>query len=767
MSHYKKGQQFLLLICLFCITVIAHAKLSTSVALNQPLNPGEVPDGLSSTDWSSIQAQINTGKYKAYKSNNGSYHSSNPAHGWQIRYGSDGTTMLSPRDRDTATYHLGLKLSAIGYQTLEFLDRPQQISSQNNTLDYHWNDTLTERWVNSATDLEQWFSLNQPPQGAASGQPLTLQLMLDSDLSATQDGSNIRFVNPSGTTTITYNKLKVWDATGRQLPARMQLDAQRLSLLIDDSTARYPLTIDPSFQQQAYLKASNTGANDQFGFSVAVSGNTVVVGAVDEASNAAGVDGDQSDNSVAGAGAAYVFTRTGSTWSQQAYLKASNTDANDQFGFAIAIAGDTVVVVAFSEDSNATGVDGDQSDNSADNAGAAYVFTRSGSTWSQQAYLKASNTDTNDQFGFSVAIASDTVVVGAFSETSNATGVNGDQSDNSAAGAGAAYVFTRTGSTWSQQAYLKASNTGTNDNFGISVAISGNTVVVGAFSEDSNATGVDGDQSDNSANNAGAAYVFTRTGSTWNQQTYLKASNTETNDRFGFAVAIAGNTVVVSAVLEASNASRVDGDQSDNSANNAGAVYVFTRTGNSWDQQTYLKASNTETNDRFGFAVAITGNTVVVGAVIEASNSTGIDGNQSDNSTVDAGATYVFNLVANAGECTLDVDGSSSADALSDGLLLIRYLFGSRDESLIVGATASDCVNCSAAQLEPILEQCGTAGTSDIDGNGKADALTDGVLIIRYLFGSRGDSLIEGALADDCSRCTAIEIENFLQVFIP
>ena len=129
-----------------------------------------------------------------------------------------------------------------------------------------------------------------------------------------------------------------------------------------------------------------------------------------------------------------------------------------------------------------------------------------------------------------MAVSGDTVVVGALWEDSSATGVNGNQSDNSAADAGAAYVFVRSGTTWSQQAYLKASNTGAGDYFGCSVAVSGDTVVVGAYGEDSSATGVNGNQSDNSATDAGAAYVFVRSGTTWSQQAYLKASNTGADD---------------------------------------------------------------------------------------------------------------------------------------------------------------------------------------------------------------------------------------------
>ena len=193
--------------------------------------------------------------------------------------------------------------------------------------------------------------------------------------------------------------------------------------------------------QQAYLKASNTDGGDKFGYAVSLSGDTLVVGAVWEDSNATGVNGNQADNSASKSGAAYVFTRSGGVWSQQAYLKASNTEAGDYFGNAVSLSGDTLVVGAYLEDSNAIGVDGNQADNSASKSGAAYVFTRNGTTWSQQAYLKASNTEAGDFFGYAVSLSGDTLVVGADLEDSNATGVNGGQADNSAPDAGAAYVY--------------------------------------------------------------------------------------------------------------------------------------------------------------------------------------------------------------------------------------------------------------------------------------------------------------------------------------
>ncbi len=258
--------------------------------------------------------------------------------------------------------------------------------------------------------------------------------------------------------------------------------------------------------QSGYLKASNAGASDEFGESVAVDGNMVVVGAPQESSNGAG---GPTDNSASSAGAAYVFVRNGATWSQQAYLKASNAEAGDNFGLSVAVdedaaGGPTAVVGARYEDSNGAG---GPTDNSAPFSGAAYVFVRSGATWNQQGYLKASNAEQYDSFGSAVAVAGDTVVVGAYAERSNGTG---GPSDNSAQLAGAAYVYLRSGATWTEQAYLKASNAEADDLFGRAVAVDEDaagdpTVVVGAYHEDGNGTG---GPTDNSAPSAGAVYIF-------------------------------------------------------------------------------------------------------------------------------------------------------------------------------------------------------------------------------------------------------------------
>jgi hypothetical protein len=397
-----------------------------------------------------------------------------------------------------------------------------------------------------------------------------------------------------------------------------------------------------TWAQQAYIKASNPDLYDTFGLSIALSGNTLVVGAPQESSSATGVDGNQANNGSPNSGAAYVFVRNGTTWSQQAYLKASNTGSNDFFGNSVAIDGDTIVVGAPSEDSAAVGINGNQADNSSVDSGAAYVFNRSGTNWTQQAYLKASNTETNDQFSTSVAVSGDTIAVSAGQESSNGTGVNGNQFDNSAPGAGAAYVFVRSGTNWTQQAYVKASNTESNDFFGFSLSLSGDTLAVSAALEDSSSTGVNGNQLTNSAPDAGAAYVFVRNGTAWSQQAYLKASNTRSNYYFGFSVAVQGDSLIVGSVAESSSATGINGNQTNTAANFAGAAYLFRRNGTSWSQAAYLKASNTEADDGFGSTVAISGQTLAVGAYAESSGSPGLNGNQSDNSVEQAGAAYAF-----------------------------------------------------------------------------------------------------------------------------
>jgi FG-GAP repeat len=425
----------------------------------------------------------------------------------------------------------------------------------------------------------------------------------------------------------------------------------------------------PAWKQVASITSTTAGDGDQFGAAVALSGdgNTLAASAPMESSHATGINGNENDDSAYSSGAVYVYTRSGAGWLQQAYLKASNTGANDQFGNAVAISADgsTLAVAAVFEDSGATGINGNQADNSVEESGAVYVFTRSGAAWTQQAYIKASNTggrDDGDTFGYAIALSDDgaTLAVGAPSEDSSAAGNNGNQADNSAVGAGAVYVFTRAGGTWSQQAYVKSSNTRANALFGYSVALSsnGDTLAAGAFDEDGG---------------KGAVHVFIRNTTAWTEQARLQASNAERADSFGASVSISddGNTVAAGALDEDSLLTNVNGgdrgadDQSTDTS--AGAAYVFTRSGNAWSQQAFIKASNTGKEDWFGVRLALSGdgNTVVVGAPNE-------DGN--NDAAQEAGAAYVYVRSAGGWNHQADLKGSTTDqfDELGSAVALSR-----------------------------------------------------------------------------------------------
>lgn len=573
--------------------------------------------------------------------------------GWQAVNRRQRLTAAFDRDGFTVrpeqgNWSWGLELTSYGVGNQRMRVGAGVIGVDGEKIRYGRDERLEEWVINDRAGIEHGFTIRSRPAGPPDKR-LRLQLRYRGDLRPVTavTGQSLTLGRAGQEPLLSYENLRAWDANGKRLAAWFEpVDEGQLQIVLEDGQASYPVTIDPTISQQAFLKASVNGTDgygdDQFGHAVAIHGNTAVIGAPGERSRATGVNGDQFDNSADDSGAAYVFVRNGTTWSQQAYLKASNTEEGDRFGFSVAIFGETIVIGADQEDSAASGVNGNQSNNFAPESGAAYVFVRNGTTWTQQEYLKASNTDSGDFFGGSVSIHGETIVVGADLESSAATGFNGNQLNNSSYSSGAAYVFTRTGFTWSQQAYLKASNTGDGDQFGCAVAINGETIVVGAFGESSMATGVNGDQANNSSFGSGAVYVFVRTGASWSQQAYLKASNTGTSDSFGRAVAISGNTVVVGARFESSAATGVNGDGSDNSLPEAGAAYVFIRSGLSWSQQAYLKASETARANRFGSAVAIDGETLVVGSVFESSRARGVNGDQTDLGFLSSGAAYVF-----------------------------------------------------------------------------------------------------------------------------
>jgi hypothetical protein len=421
----------------------------------------------------------------------------------------------------------------------------------------------------------------------------------------------------------------------------------------------FSLSAEGLWAFDAYLKAANPDADDHFGVSLALNsdGTTLVVGAPGEDSAATGIDGNASDDSASGSGAAYVFVRGDAGWTQQAYLKASNAEADDEFGWAVSLSGDGAVLAigAPGEDSSVDGIGGNQNTNLASRAGAAYLFTRSGSTWSQAVYVKASNSGTDRLFGRALALSRDGLALAVTSpgEGTGATGIDGSQSGNTRPESGAAYVFRFSNGTWAQEAYVKASRAISGLAFGISVAFNGagTTLAVGALGEGSAAIGIDGNQDDVSAPNAGAVYVFQRDNAVWAQQSYLKASNTGAGTFFGYSLALSddGNVLATAAPLEQSNAQGVGGNQADVSMIGAGAVYVFTRNDVQWTQHAYVKGHSTDGQDFFGRSLALRadGEMLAVGTQ-DHSGATGADQDgligtrPDDNSVPDAGSVFLY-----------------------------------------------------------------------------------------------------------------------------
>jgi predicted amidohydrolase len=310
------------------------------------------------------------------------------------------------------------------------------------------------------------------------------------------------------------------------------------------------------WHQQQKLTASDPGVLKEFGRSVAVSGDTAVIGS----------PGDSDAGTFSGA--AYVFVRSGGVWNLQQKLTASDASALDEFGWSVAVSGDTVVVGSPNDD------------HAGNDSGAAYVFVRSGSIWHLQQKLLASNAAANDEFGLSVAVSGDTVVVGC------------PRSDESGAlfDSGSADVFVRKEGVWSQQQQLTADDVERGVLFGASVAVSGDLVAVGS------------PLSDDAGFRSGSAYVFARHGGIWIQQQKLMASDAAADDEFGYSVGISSETTVIGTPF------------AHNAGGGSGLAYVFALREGVWHAQQKLMASDTTSGDGFGFSVAIGGATVVAGA---------------------------------------------------------------------------------------------------------------------------------------------------------
>jgi MYXO-CTERM domain-containing protein len=489
---------------------------------------------------------------------------------------------------------------------------------------------LVEWYRHRESGLEQGFTVSTLPACAEASGSLLIVLERSAGWSSSvaDDHSQATFSGVSGGK-IRYSEAYARGALGGVHAVQIVSFEDRVALEIDVQGVELPLEIDPlAWTEQQKVTASNGQDSDFFGSSVALNGNLLASGA------------PGNDDKAAGAGAVYAYTRTGSTWSNEQKILASDGAASDSFGRSVAISSTYLAAGA------------NLDDDAGANSGAVYVYTRSGSTWSGEKKVVAPDAQAGDQFGSVVALDGTTLVVGAPFD------------DDLGANAGAAYVFTFTGTSWAFQQKLTATDAGADasDNFGASVAISGNTVIVGApFDSDVQSL-------------AGAAYVFLRTGNTWAQQQKL-VDDAKADDYAGEAVAIDGDSAVVGAY-----------DNGDKAAQ-AGTAWVWTRSGTVWSRQQKLFPKVPVTLDQFGYSVTIRGDVAVVGATGDPSSK---------------GSAYVF---TRAGTVWTETTKLQAADGVAndtfgisvslDGTTLATGAIGAGTTGAVYLATLTDGSACA------------------------------------------------------------------------
>jgi trimeric autotransporter adhesin len=504
-----------------------------------------------------------------------------------------------------------LETRAYGYGTALLPVKEAVPQANANRVEYR-RDGITEWYENGPLGLEQGFTLAHRP-GSANGQPLTLALELRGDLSAALEpagfdksaldkkSTTLELRGKDGKAALRYTGLSARDASGRELQSWLEVKGEQLLVRVEDAGAKYPVVVDP-LVQQAELTASDGAESDEFGGAVAVSGSTIVIGAPFHANT----------------GAAYVFVQNGGAWNQQAELTPSDGETNDEFGYAVAISGGTAVVGSYCHPATSQSC----------GPGAAYVYTQSGTTWSQQDELTAPDGVNGDFFGYSVAVSGSIAVVGA-----------PDHTENSNSQQGAGYAFEQSGTTWSAPTELIATDGAQNDTLGYSAAISGSTVVLGA---PGHAVGSNSGQ--------GAGYVFVESGTIWTQQAELTASDGAANDGLGLSAVISGSTALLGAP-----------EHTVGSNSGQGAAYVFAQSGTTWAQQAELTSSDGASSDFFGYSVALSGGTAVVGGPLHMVGSNAVQG-----------ATYVFTESGTtwSQEAELTSSDGGSGDAFGDSVAI-------------------------------------------------------------------------------------------------
>ncbi|HMX29108.1 MAG TPA: putative Ig domain-containing protein, partial [Blastocatellia bacterium] len=504
--------------------------------------------------YESLQAAMNQARFGVNHTTHSplgraAWHAPNGAAGYDAYVTGDGVS-IAVNDES----YVSLSLRGIGYGEVLHDVAPGEVSGDGQSINIERNG-VQEWFVNGPDGLEHGFTLAEAPGGRIAKVPLRVALQVGEGwrASASDDGARVVLRNANGQA-IEYGKLIANDQLGQNIPARLTVADEQVVIEVEDGTAQYPLTIDPLFTLQQKLTAADGAPNDYLGYSVALDGNTAVIGAP--------YDDDTR-------GSAYVFVRSGTTWTQQTRLTANDGALNDYFGWSVAIKGDTALIGTLYGPGNA---DADE--------GAAYVFVRSGTTWTLQKKLIADDGQAFAQFGTAVALDGDTAIIGAPDYQRPALLLK----------TGAAYIFTRSGTTWSRQAKLLADDGDGGDQFGAAVAVDGDTVLVGA---PHNAVTVA---------EQGAAYIFTRAGTNWTQQPLLTTSPAVANAGFGNAVALNGESALIGAYRYGSD--------------DRGSVYSYRRFVKGFSSTGQFSAPNPTADGHFGASVALSGDTAIVGAAL-------------------------------------------------------------------------------------------------------------------------------------------------------
>ena len=615
----------------------------------------EVPEGLTKTEWGKISASIERDRYRIQKDDRtGTYQAPNHAHGLDATFSREGFD-VSPR-KGKKGWSWGLSLKRYGYgSNLHSVLVAEKMITKDNRIEYH-RGNLVEWYINDHRGLEQGFTLKSRPSGRTCSGLLQLQMTTTTNLipEVKKEGKGIVFRDVKGKEVLRYSGLYAYDACGKELCARMAADQEGIRLIVDDHKAIYPITIDP-FIETKKLLASDGAAEDSFGINVSISGDTAIVGAYgdddngDESGSAYIFSRDQGgtdnwgevkkllagdgaaddyfgisvsisgDTAIVGAvwdddngdesGSAYIFSRDqggSDNWGEVKKLTAGDGTASDEFGRSVSISGDTAIVGA------------DQDNDNGLNSGSAYIFSCNqggADNWGEVKKLTAGDGAANDEFGYSVSISEDTAIVGAHYD------------DDNGSYSGSAYIYSRDhggSDNWGEVKKLTASDGAERDYFGISVSISQATAIIGAYEDN-----YDGESS-------GLAYIFFRDQGgvyNWGEVKKLTAGDGAELDYFGISVSISGNAAIVGAY----------GD--DDNGSYSGSAYIYSRDqggADNWGQVQKLTAGDGAGNDRFGFSVSISGDTAIVGARLD------------DDNGHASGSAYIFSVPAFGDELAVD-----------------------------------------------------------------------------------------------------------------